>query len=323
MAATTERRAPSAAPQSSREQILEIQRARMLDAMTHIVAEYGLHGTTIAAVAKRARVSRVTFAEVFGSIEQAFVALVEEATESPSVLIRDAFARERSWRAGILAGMEALLVFLDSEPALARVCVIDALAGPPAAVEHRARLLLPLIAMVDSVRDRLPANRQPPPITAEATVVAVAGILHARLVAGDAPPFIGLLSELSELVVAPFLGRAQAAEAARLGDRRARAITRERCTEPPAPRVPIPKQLHHARASRARACVLYIAENPGASNQKIATGIGIRHLGQASTLLARLEEIEVLRKQAGGAGRPNSWTLSSQGEDIARSLKRR
>jgi hypothetical protein len=69
--------------------------------------------------------------------------------------------------------------------------------------------------------------------------------------------------------------------------------------------------------------VLYVAEHPGASNQKIATGIGIRHLGQASTLLARLEQMEVLIKQAGGAGRPNAWTLSPHGQGIARSLKGR
>ena len=68
--------------------------------------------------------------------------------------------------------------------------------------------------------------------------------------------------------------------------------------------------------------MLYLAENPGASNRKIASGIGIRHLGQASTLLARLEEIEVLTKRPGGAGRANAWRLSSQGEEIARSLMR-
>jgi hypothetical protein len=49
--------------------------------------------------------------------------------------------------------------------------------------------------------------------------------------------------------------------------------------------------------------------------------IGIKHLGQASTLLSRLERLEVLTKRAGGAGRPNAWTLSPHGEEIVRSLK--
>jgi AcrR family transcriptional regulator len=304
-----------------REPIVEMQRARILHAMTDIVAERGLYGTTIAAVAKQARVSRVTFGELFGSVEEAFVALVEQVTEWPANLIRDAFLDESSWPASVIAGLEALLVFLDSEPSLARVCIVDALAGPPKALEHRAQLLQPLIALVDGVRHTLPPDRRPPAATAEATVVSVAGMLHTRLVSGRVPPFVNLLGELAELVVYPFLGPEEAAEARRLGARRARSILRRRSIEPPGRRVPIPKQLHHARASRARACVLYVAENPGASNQKIASGIGIRHLGQASTLLSRLEELEMLTKQAGGAGRPNAWTLSPQGEEIARSLK--
>jgi AcrR family transcriptional regulator len=295
----------------------------MLEAMTEIVADRGLYGTTIAAVAKQARVSRVTFAEVFGSIEQAFVALVEQVTSWPANLVRDAFERESSWSASVLAGLEALLVFLDAEPSIARVCLIDALAGPPAALEHRARLLEPLAVLVDGARSTLPEKRQPPPVTAEAVVAAVAGILHARLVAGEAPPFIGLLAELTGLVVAPYFGSSEASKVARIGDERARVIARERSVRPPDMRVPIPRQLHHARASRARACVLYVAEHPGASNQTIAAGIGIRHLGQASTLLARLEELEVLTKRAGGAGRPNAWTLSAHGQGIVRSLKGR
>jgi AcrR family transcriptional regulator len=299
-----------------------MQRARILEAMAEIVAERGLHGTTIAAVAKQARVSRLTFAEMFGSVEQAFVALVEQVTEWPANLIAEAFQEGDCWRASILASLEALLVFLDAEPALARVCVVDALAGPQAALEHRARLLQPLIALVDSARETLPRSRQPPPITAEMTVVAVAGLLHARMVARQVPPFTKLLGELAEQMVFPFLGAKEAAEAARIGAKRSHAIARERFARPKALKVPIPQQLHHARASRARACVLYLAENPGASNRKIASGIGIRHLGQASTMLARLEEIEVLTKRPGGAGRPNAWRLSSHGEEIARSLMR-
>jgi AcrR family transcriptional regulator len=294
----------------------------MLQAMTEIVADCGLYGTTIGAVAARARVSRVTFTDIFGSVEHAFVELVKQVTSWPANQVREAFEGESTWRSSVLAGLEALLLLLDSEPALARVCLIDALAGPPAALEHRAELLQPLVALIDGAREDLPSDAQPPPVTGEATVAAVAGILHARLVALQAPPFIDLLGELAALVVAPYLGFREAEEAARLGAARSRAIARERSSRPRHRRVAIPSQLHHARASRARACVLYVAEHPGASNRKIAVGIGIRHVGQASTLLSRLERLQVLTKRAGGAGRPNAWMLSPQGEEVVRLLKR-
>ena len=320
--ATRTREAPRRKHPSSREQTLEIQRARMLGAMTEIVADRGLYGTTIGAVAERARVSRVTFAEIFGSVENAFVELVKQVTSWPVNQVTDAFEREPSWRSSILAGLEALLVLLDSEPALARVCLVDALAGPPAALELRAQLLHPLVGLVDRARDTLPSGAQPLPVTGEATVVAVAGILHARLVSLKAPPFIDLLGELAGLMVAPYLGLREAEEATRIGEERSKAIARERSARPPHLRIEVPTQLHHARASRARACVLYIAENPGASNRTIATGIGIKHVGQASTLLARLEKLEMLTKETGGAGRSNAWRLSPHGEEIVRSLKR-
>ncbi len=289
--------------------------------MAEIVAQRGLQGTTIAAITTRASVSRATFAEVFGSVEQAFVALVEHVTGRSAGLVREAFERESSWPASVLAGLEALLVFLDSEPAYARVCLIDALAGPPAALEQRAQLLQPLVALLDRARETLSEQKQPPPLTAEAAIASVAGVLHARLAKGQVPPFIDLLGELSGVVVAAYMGSDEAAEAVRVGNHRLLAIARERLVAPPELRLPIPKQLQHARATRARACVHYLAEHPGSSNQKIANGIGISHLGQVSTLLARLQELELLLKRAGGAGRPNAWTLSPQGEGIARSLE--
>lgn len=305
-----------------RQQIVEIQRARILEAMTEIVAERGLYGTTIAAVAERASVSRMTFGEIFGGIEQAFVALVQQVTARPTRLVREAFEAESSWSESVLAGLQALVIFLDSEPALARVCLIDALAGPPEALEHRALVLRPLAALVEQGQGEVPSDRLQPAVTGDAMVASVAGTLHARLVSGQAPPFVGLIGELAALIVAPYLGPEEACKVAEAGERRSKAIIKERSGRSPEIRAPVPKELHHARANRARACVLYVAENPGASNRKIATGIGITHVGQASTLLSRLEKLEVLEKRAGGAGRPNAWTLSPHGEEVVRSLKR-
>jgi AcrR family transcriptional regulator len=180
---------------------VELQRARLLRATLEIVAVEGLRGTTIDAVVKRARVSSITFRALFGSIEQAFVELVAEVTARSVDLVRDAFESEQSWGAGVVAGLGALLTFLDSEPLLARVCLVEALAGPPAAVERRAQLLEPLAALVDGAREMLPTDKQPPKATAEASIALVVGVLHTRLVTGQTPPFINCLGELAALVV--------------------------------------------------------------------------------------------------------------------------
>jgi hypothetical protein len=63
-----------------------------------------------------------------------------------------------------------------------------------------------------------------------------------------------------------------------------------------------------------------VAEHPGSSNKKIAAGIDVPHIGQISRLLADLASDGVLTKQPGAAGRPNAWTISSQGEQVLQAL---
>jgi AcrR family transcriptional regulator len=299
--------------------VLELQRRRMLDAMAQVLAERGLRSATIGEVASRAGVSRSTFCELFEGLEDCFVALLEHVMVRSTTLIREAFAREAEWQDAVLAGLEALLVFLDSEPALARMILVEALAGPPEALQRRARLLEPLEPLVEGARELLPARAQPPPVTAEATIIAVAGILHARVVDGNAPPYIELLGELTGLVVAPYLGVSAAAEAIERGGARARVLAREVSARREV-RVVVPGELRHAKAYRLRSCLLYLAANPGLSNQAVASGIGVSHLGQTSVLLSRLNSLGLLTKRSGGAGRPNAWWPSSYGERVARAL---
>ncbi len=49
-----------------------------------------------------------------------------------------AFADEGSWQDVVLAALAALLESLDREPLLARVCLLEMLAGSPEVLEHRA-----------------------------------------------------------------------------------------------------------------------------------------------------------------------------------------
>jgi AcrR family transcriptional regulator len=243
-------------------QAVELQRTRILEATLEIVAVKGLRGITIDAVTRRACVSRVTFKEHFGTIEQAFVDLVEQVTTRSVDVIRDAFELETSWSAGVLAGLEALLTFLDSNPSLARVCLIEALAGPPAALERRAQLLESLATLLDGARGTTLIDK-PSEVTTEAAIALVLGVLHKRTVAGQAPPFINLLGELAGLVLAPYLGSVEAAEIARIGDGRSEVIARERAARPPDLRERVPKQLLHANAKKARECLCYVAEWSG------------------------------------------------------------
>jgi AcrR family transcriptional regulator len=80
------------------------------------------------------------------------------------------------------------------------------------------------------------------------------------------------------------------------------------------------RPLSDSRAHCMRACIAYLAQNPGASNTQIGQAIGREHRGQISRLLKRLLEAGLVSKTAGRPGHPNAWTLSQAGEQEARIL---
>lgn len=303
-----------------RGQARELQRHRLLDAMAQLVAKEGLRHVRTANVCARAAVSPSVLRELFGGLDGCFLALLERVMGRSMALVTKAFEAEASWQDGVLASLEALLVFLDTEPVLARVCLIEAQAGPPEAAALRARLFAALRPLLDRGREQLAVEQQPPQLTARATIALVAGILQEQFMEKQEPQFIALLGELAGLVVAQYLGLSEAKPQIERGNARAEVLARSLTVRPAAPPVEVPKEIRHARAHRRRLCLAYLAENPGASNQAIAVGIDLSHLGQLSTALSRLDKMGLLVKQAGGAGRPNAWWLSTYGEQVARAL---
>lgn len=304
-------------------QVLENQRARVRHAIAEVVAEQGLRGASASHVAKRAGVSRAALAEHFGSLDDCFLALLDWMLERATALTAAAFERESSWEDGVLAGLEALLAFLDREPTCTRACLLESVAGLSPGLQLRAQTLGRLGLLVNvAARKELSLERQPPAVMSEATLGSVLGILRRRLISGDAPPFVGLFGQLAEVVVAPYFGPAAAAQAARKGHNRAQALLRTHSTRSASADIEVPSMLRHGSAYRMRACVRYLAENPGASNQDVASGIEVSHPGQVSVLLARLHNGGLLVKDRGGAGRPNAWRLSPHGAEVAQVLFR-
>lgn len=302
--------------------IVQDQRARVLRALAEVVAERGLRGASTTRVARRAGVSRTLMTEQFGDLDACFEALLVEMLRRGGSLMLAAFESERRWDDGVVAGLEALLAFLDSEPRCARACLLESLTALPGGFASRATLLEGLTRRMDSrAREQLPAERQPPPATGEALVAAVIGMLRKRLLANEAPPFMPMLPPLTEIVVAAYRGPSNAARATVRAEARAHEhLARDPSASPPA-EVEVPSMLRHGSAHRLRSCIRHLAASPGASNQEVADAIGVAHGGQVSTMLARLNAAGLLVKRCGGAGRPNSWRLSPQGEAVAAALR--
>jgi AcrR family transcriptional regulator len=301
-----------------------MQRSRLLAAAVRTVDELGYAGATVAHITQRARVSRRTFYELFANREECVAAVLEDAARRIGAEIEQAGFGDRQWRERVRGGLWAILSFLDREPVLARVCVVQALRGSQGVLERREEILRGLARALDEGRS-LGSSRgsECPPLTAEGLVGAAFAIVYARLLRGDGEPLTGLLGELMGMIVLPYLGPAAA--------RRERALPVPASTRGPAARDGMAARAEHdpldgiaMRLTYRTARVLEdVAEHPGVSNRMVAELAGIVDQGQVSKLLARLERLGLLRNTGAGHshGERNAWRLTDRGVQVTQTIR--
>jgi AcrR family transcriptional regulator len=107
--------------------VTDRQRARMLDAITTVVAEQGYGAATVADIVRTAKVSRRTFYQQFASKEECFLESyrygIEVLVERISTAARE--AAPEGWRSQLLAGIDAYLSVLANEPRFARTHMLE------------------------------------------------------------------------------------------------------------------------------------------------------------------------------------------------------
>ena len=298
--------------------VTEIQRARMLSAAVETIEKNGYARLTVAQVIGRAKVSRKTFYDLFTDREDCFLAVFESALGQVSSRVVEAYEQESSWRESVRAGLAALLTFVDEEPGLARLCVVDALGGGPRVLEERARVLAQLRKVIDRGRNAAAGGREPAGVTAEGVIGAVFAVIHTRLLERSAKPYIGLHGPLMSMIVLPYLG----------SDAAKRELAQPTPKTPPtsggAPTAVAPLTDLGVRVTYRTLRVLSaIAALPGASNRQIGKAAGIEDQGQISKLLHRLQKVGLIDNGNGDVpfrGASNAWTLTERGERITRSL---
>jgi AcrR family transcriptional regulator len=319
-ASTRLRPRPSGHP---RGRVTEIQRSRMLAAALEAVEEVGYGRMTVAQVISRAKVSRKTFYDVFADREDCFLAALEQAVSQVGKLVREAYEDQDGWRDGIRSGLAELLVFLDEEPALARLCLVEALGAGPRVLERRAHLLEELAEVVDRGRFVTSAVREPPEVAAEGVVGAVLAVLHTRALEEGSERFCSLLGSLMNIVVLPYLG---ARAASRELSRPAPQTRRSHDSPPVLSRTRDPMAGLSMRLTyRTVRVLVVIGEHPGASNREIAERSGVADQGQISKLLARLARLELVENTGDGQekGGSNAWHLTQRGARVERATRPR
>jgi len=197
-----------------REFVAENQRERLLNGVVEAVAAHGYNETTIALIAEAAKISRRTFYEHFEGKEECFLAAYEMIDAHVRTAVQAAGDPEGPWPELVRARLSALLEVLSRDAAVARCYLTEPLAaGGDLAARYRDSMQL----LAEAIRPQ----RSPADIDVEVRDQVLMGgvtILIARcLKAGGAARLGDLLPDLTELVLAPYLGREEARRLARQG----------------------------------------------------------------------------------------------------------
>lgn len=317
-------RSRQALGEAPRARVIEIQRVRMLDAALSVVDELGYSQATVANITSRARVSRRTFYDLFGNREDCLLAALESVVWRVEEDLARANIHALPWRERVRMGLWRMLSFFDREPALARVCFVQALRGGRRVLERREQVLAGLARALEDGAPRAGAKQANMPLTASALVGATFAIVYGRLLRGTQEPLTDLFGELTGTIVLPYLGpaaarREQLRTTPTIAAHTVQAAPNSAAGHGRDPLAELPMRLTY-RTARA---LETIASRPGISNREVGERAGIADQGQVSRLLTRLQGLGLLQNAGGYTqGAPNAWSLTPTGIEVTDCLGR-
>jgi DNA-binding MarR family transcriptional regulator len=278
-------------------------------------------------VATRVGISERIFNEIFAKVEDCYRSAFMEGLDRLSRTVADAAGREVAWLERVRSGLVAMLGFFDDEPCWARLLVLETPLEVAVTLECRQRLhdvLAGLLERGDGVGQGCGNSRAAgsPMLLAtlggEPVVGGVFSVICTSMLEDEGSKLVELAPSLMAFIVAPYLGQAAAlaelegkpsgareASVVESGLARARAISRA-------------GELPFRATHRTTLVLRAIAQAPYSNNREIAQAAGLVDEGQASKLLARLEQRGVIENVGVGAarGEPNAWLLTPEGQRV-------
>jgi AcrR family transcriptional regulator len=185
---------------------------RMIAALAAEATERGYQAVTVEQIVARAGVSLSTFYQHFDGRQDLFSAALEAGQARLVGAALPSFRRARDWPAAVRSAFEAMFAFFATEPAYARLALVEVYAAGGAALERRERMLVGLHRFVEPGFELRP---ELPPVVVEAIAGATYALAAAEVRRSGSAGLPALAPLATYLTLAPFLGAEAAAGAAR------------------------------------------------------------------------------------------------------------
>ncbi|HEU5254292.1 MAG TPA: helix-turn-helix domain-containing protein [Solirubrobacterales bacterium] len=153
--------------------------------MVELVAEHGYDGFSVAALVRRARVSKRDFYKRFSGKEECFLATYDIIVNHSLRGIRAAIEGEAERRERVRLGYRAFVGQIADNPEAARVALVEASAAGAGAVERMPRASRLFEALVATGLAPADGPPRPPRLLVKGIVAGCARVAQARLLSGD------------------------------------------------------------------------------------------------------------------------------------------
>lgn len=161
------------------------QRARLHEAMAELVAEHGYNAVPVAALVKRAHVSKRDFYKHFSGKEECFLATYDIIVNHSLRGIHAAVEGEGEWRERLRLGYLTFVGQIADNPEAARLVLVEAFAAGAGAVERMLRTSRLFEALVAKSLAHADGSPRPPRLLIKGIVAGCGRVARARLLSGD------------------------------------------------------------------------------------------------------------------------------------------
>ncbi len=190
------------------------ERDRFIAAFGKAAAEHGYRDFTFEQVARYAETSQQQVEAHFANREEGLAAAQDAFLNRIWLDVLDACGSAGEWPVRVRAALRAVIFSLTEASTLARVFAIEATAANFAAAERQLAALDGFARLLRDGRRLYPDASDLPVATERALVGGIASIICGHLLAEEPRALAAMEPDLVELVLVPYVGRAEAKQIA-------------------------------------------------------------------------------------------------------------